>query len=268
MTTNPDPLPPPETGTPPPSDAYDPASYGDTHADAYDLIYANAFPTDLAAARLTELAATRHGPVLDLGIGTGRLAVPLRQAGTEVHGIDASPAMIARLRAQPEAVNIPVWQTDIADFSLPHRYAVIVCAVSTLFMLPDRDTQISCLRCAGRHLQPNGLLVVEAFVPHPLRFDPAGRRLELRHLDDTGLHLVISHHEPAEQTVTITHVFGGPDGLTHYPVTLRYAWPTELDLMATMAGLDVVERIGGWDGRPYTSATTDHITTYRRQPST
>ena len=149
---------------------YDPSRYGDSHADVYDRIYANAFRTDLACRRLAELAEHRGGPVLDLGIGTGRLAVPLRQAGIDVHGIDASAAMIARLRATPDTADILVWHADMANFVLEDRYGVIVCAVSTLFMLPDRDTQIRCLQCAARHLRPEGVLVVEAFVPDPRRF--------------------------------------------------------------------------------------------------
>lgn len=245
---------------------YEPSRYGESHADVYDRIYANAFQTDLACRHLVELAERHGGPVLDMGIGTGRLAVPLRQGGVDVHGIDASTAMIERLRGRPDTAGIPVWLADMSDFELDDRYGVIVCAVSTLFMLPDRDTQISCLRCAARHLRPDGVLVVEAFVPDLRRYDAEGQRVELRHLDDHDLHVVLSRHKLTDQTITITHVLATADGVRSYPVTLSYAWPSELDLMAAMAELELVERTGGWDARAYDDTTTDHVSTYRRQP--
>lgn len=244
---------------------YDPAGYGEAHAEAYDEIYANAFATDVASERLATLANDRDGTLLDLGIGTGRLAMPLRKMGIDVHGIDASPAMIARLRAQRETADVPIWQTDLADFSLPYSYAVIVCAVSTLFMLPDRQRQIDCLNCAANHLQPDGILVVEAFVPNPRRYDSLGERTELRNLGNNSLHLVLSHHDAVDESVRITHVLAGSDGVRSYAVTLHYAWPSELDLMARTAGLELVERLGGWDGRPYDATTTDHITMYQTE---
>ena len=243
---------------------YDPARYGDTHAEVYDEIYAGAFPTDQAVRRLVELAATRPGPLLDLGIGTGRLALPLYHAGVEIHGIDSSTAMIARLRGVAAAEEIPVWQADIADFEVAHRYAVIILAVSTLFMLPDRAAQMKCLRCAARHLLPDGLLVIEAFVPNPRRYDTDGHRIELRHLDDTGLHLVLSQHQPTQQAIEVIHVLAGPNGMHRYQVQLNYAWPLELDLMATLAGLELLERAGGWDHQPYDQATVDHVTIYHK----
>lgn len=172
--------------------------------------------------------------------------------------------MIAQLRDRADTADIPVWQADLADFDLPERYAVIVCAVSTLFMLPDRAAQIGCMRSAARHLQPGGVVVIEAFVPDPRRYDTTGERVELRHLDDTDLHVVVSQHDQAAQTLTITHVLAGPDGIKRYPVLLRYAWPSELDLMANLAGLELAERLGSWNGRPFDSSTTDHVSLYRR----
>jgi SAM-dependent methyltransferase len=242
---------------------YDPAAYGDTHAEVYDRIYANAFATDLAARRLADLAAARGGPVLDLGIGTGRLARPLRRAGIEVHGIDASPTMIAQLRADPDTADIPVWEADMADFDLPNRYAVIVGAVSTLFMLPSRLHQAECLAHAARHLRPDGVVVIEAFVPDPSRYDAQGNRLELRQLSGGALHLVVSHHQPGEQAVTVTHVLAGPRGIDRYPVTLRYLWPSELDHMACSSGLELLQRDRSWDGRPFDEHTTDHVSIYQ-----
>src|SRR5271154_231280 len=124
---------------------YDPAAYGQRHADTYDRIYESSFATDFAVGPLSRLAPQGDGSGLDLGTGPGRLALPLPQAGFAVQGVEASPAMIAALRARPGGSDIAVFQGDLADFALSDTFAVVVCAVSTLFMLPDRETQVSGL---------------------------------------------------------------------------------------------------------------------------
>jgi SAM-dependent methyltransferase len=250
-----------------PRDVYDPARYGEDHAGVYDRIYPS-FPTADAVRRIADLAFDRTGPVLDLGIGTGRLALPLTAAGVDVHGIEASPAMITRLRARPGGTAVRVWPADMAEWTIPERYSVIVCAVSTLFMLPERRLQASCLRAARRHLQPDGVVVIEAFVPDPARYDGEGRRIEIRHLDDTSLHLVVSSHRADAQFIEITHVLADADGLRRHPVTLHYATLRQLDDMAAAAGLELVDRAGGWDRRPYGPDTTDHVSVYRARPTT
>jgi SAM-dependent methyltransferase len=244
-----------------PPDPYDPAAYGDSHARVYDRIYPS-LPTASAVARITDLVAHVPGPVLDLGIGTGRLARPLRAAGIDVHGVDASPAMIAELRSRPDGDAIPGHQADIADFDTGHRYSVIVCAVSTLFMLPDRHRQTACLANARRHLADRGRIVVEAFVPDPGRYDRNGERAELRHFDDTSFHLVVSTHRSNDQSITITHVLGDGDRTERHRVELHYATPQQLDDMAETAGLALVQRSGSWDLRPYGPDTTDHVSIY------
>ncbi len=240
--------------------AYDPAAYGETHAGVYDQIYADAFRTHDAVEFLT--AAADGGPVLDLGVGTGRLAIPLTAAGVGVHGLDASPAMLAELRSRTGSDNITVIEADMAAFALPDRYQVIVSAVSTLFMLPDQQHQIRCLRCAREHLRPGGLLVVEAFVPDPTRFDH-NRRTHVRHLDDSRAHVVISRHEPTMQRIHNEHVLADREGVHRYRVVLRYGSPAELDAMAQVAGLTLQDRFGGWKHEPYDESTTDHVSCYR-----
>lgn len=240
----------------------DPSFYGEQHADVYDRIYAQSFSTDLAVQDLADRAERHHGPVLDLGVGTGRLAIPLHRAGIEVHGLEGSPAMIEQMGARTGAADIPVFQADMANFDLPADYGIIVCAVSTLFMIPTRSGQISCLSSARRALSADGIVMIEGLVPNPCRYDVESRRVELRHLDDQTVHLVVSEYEPTGQTISIDHVFAGPGGVKHHQVTLHYAWPLELDLMATQAGLRLVERFGGWNGQPFTSSTNDHVSIY------
>jgi SAM-dependent methyltransferase len=247
------------------SAAHDPAAYGERTAEAYDELYADAFDTDAAVDVLAEL--TGHGTLLDLGAGTGRLLVPLAERGVRVEGIEASTAMIARLQRRAPGRTLTVHYGDFSDVDVLGPYQVIVAAVSTLFMLVDQYAQLRCFENAAARLCPGGFFVVEAFVPDPGRFDQDGRRTELRSLDDQRLHLVTSRHDPVHQQVHIEHVLAGPSGLRRYPVALRYAWPSELDLMAATAGLTVHARWGGWRRQPFTPVTTDHVTIYRR-PST
>ena len=148
--------------------------YGDAHAHVYDRIYGERFIPESAVTALATAAGT-EGRLLELGIGTGRLAIPLSDRGINVEGIEASAAMIEQLRSQVGGEHIPAHQVDLADFELPHRgFAIADCAVSTLFMLPGRSSRQSCMASAARHLRPRGLLFIEAFRPDPGRFDDDG----------------------------------------------------------------------------------------------
>lgn len=240
--------------------SYDPTAYGEGHACVYDQIYADAFRTGDAVQFLTSAAG--DGLLLDLGVGTGRLAIPLAAAGVAVHGLDASPAMLAELRSRSGANAVGAFEADMTDFMRTDRYQVIVCAVSTLFMLPDQDAQIRCLRCARDHLRPGGIVVVEAFVPDSARFDH-NERTEVRRLDDNGAHVLVSRHEPSLQRIHNEHVLIDRSGVHRHAVTLRYSSPAELDLMARLAGLTLERRFGGWKNEPYDDTTTDHVSCYR-----
>lgn len=238
------------------------AQYGDRHASVYDRIYGARFVPDAAVAALA--AAAGGGPVLELGVGTGRLAIPLAERGLRVDGIEASTAMIERLRAQPGGDRVDVFQVDLDGFALPRRdYAVAVCAVSTLFMLPDATAQGRCISAAALHLAPGGLLFIEAFRPNPLRFDPNGRRDERRPALDGEVHEVHSVHDPARQTIQVTHVLGVGAERDSYQVTLTYATEDELDAMATAAGMVLVGRWDDWTGTPAGGRSTDPISVYR-----
>ncbi len=137
-----------------------------------------------------------------------------------------------------------------------------MCAVSTLFMLPDQDEQIRCLRCAREYLRPGGVVVVEAFVPAPTRFD-CNKRTEVRHLDDNGAHILVSRPEPSLQRIHNEQVLIDRTGADRHHVVLRYASPAVLDLMAQVAGLTLEHRFGGWAHEPFDDTTTDHVSCYR-----
>lgn len=243
--------------------ARDPAAYGQAHAPAYDQIYDARF--DAAPAVEALAAAAAGGAVLELGLGTGRLAIPLARAGAVVDGIEASDAMIARLRARPGADRVGVVQADLAHFDLPrHDYRVAVCAVSTLFIL-DHSAQQTCLNCVARHLQPGGRLFVEAFVPAPSRFDAEGLRVEHRPARTGGAHTVTSRHDASSRSIHIVHTLTDPRGHSvDYPVTLHYATPVELDAMAATAGLTPTGRWGDWTGAPADADSHDPISIYLR----
>lgn len=230
----------------------------------YDRIYGARFAPEAAVEALAHAAGA--GRVLELGVGTGRLAIPLAGLGVAVDGIEASTAMIARLRSEPGGDRVGVFQADLDGFELPIRgYTVAVCAVSTLFMLPSTQAQTRCLASAGRSLRRGGRLFVEAFRPDPSRFDADGWRIEQRPTIDGSTHAVRSAHDAAAQTIHITHQLGADDDEQEsYEVTLTYANEQQLDTMATQAGLRLVDRWHDWSGAPATDASTDPISVYQR----
>ena len=238
------------------------SDYGDAHTAVYDRIYGDRFAPESAVATLAE-AAGPQGRLLELGIGTGRLAIPLLSRGVHVEGIEASAAMIDRLRLQPGGKAFTVFQVDLADFELTHdTFDVAVCAVSTLFILPGRAAQESFFASAARHLRLGGLLFIEAFRPDPHRFDRDGNRVESRSDPAGGTHIVRSHHDEGRRCIQVTHELSNDSGLASFSVTLHYASVEELDEMAALAGLTLKDRWHDWSRTPLNSTSTDPISLY------
>ncbi len=242
----------------------DAAAYGQTHAKVYDRLYGDRFDATHAVTALS--AAASGARVLELGLGTGRIAIPLARAGALVDGIEGSEAMIHRLREQPGGNLVGVAQADLADFNLPRRnYRVAVCAVSTLFML-NHSAQRTCLKAVALHLQPGGQLFIEAFVPDPDRFDADGCRREQRPAAEGTLHVVTSHHDPAARRIHVVHTLTDHDGRSqHYDVTLHYLTPAELDTIADAAGFTPAGRWHDWTATPARAASRDPISVYQRR---
>jgi SAM-dependent methyltransferase len=241
------------------------SEYGDAHADVYDGIYGARFMTDAAVTALAH-AAGPGGRVLELGVGTGRLAIPLVGRGVHVDGIEASGAMIRRLRSQTSGSRVQVFQADLVDFDLPQSgYDVAVCAVSTLFILADRAAQQSCIAATARHLRPGGRLFIEAFRPDPNRYDIDGRRVETRLNPGGSSHLVRSVHDGKRRCVHIVHELSNAAGRSVYNVTLHYATPDEIDNMAHQAGMEMTERWNDWTGTPAIESSTDPVSVYTRR---
>jgi SAM-dependent methyltransferase len=245
--------------TPNPMADYVPSTYGDRIADVYDSWPGTPTDTEQAVSFLAGLAG--GGPVLELGIGTGRIALPLLEGGLEVHGIDASEGMIEKLQAKPRGGQIPVTIGDFADFDLRGEYSLVFVVFNTFFALLSQESQVSCMASVARHLAPGGLFVLEAFVPDISRFD-RGQRTETLRVDADHVRMEATRHDPATQRVYSQHVLISDGNVQLYPVQLRYAWPSELDLMARLAGMRLRERWSDWERRPFDSSSGRHISVY------
>jgi SAM-dependent methyltransferase len=217
--------------------------------------------TDAAVAFLAELAGP--GPVLELAIGTGRIALPLGERGIDVRGIDASEAMVARLRSKPGGDRIPITIGDFADVPIEGRFTLVYVVFNTLFALQTQEEQIRCFRNVAGHLLDGGVFVVEAFVPDLTRFD-RDQRIETERVGLDQVWLGVARHHPVEQRVESQHVVLAEQGMRFYPVQLRYAYPSELDLMARLAGLQLQARFGGWRRESFTAASGMHVSVYER----
>jgi SAM-dependent methyltransferase len=242
-------------------DVYDATTYGERIAGIYDELYS---AYDLAAIELlAELA--RGGRALELAIGTGRIAIPLRQKGVEVSGIDASEAMVARLRAKPEGAGIPVIMGNFADVTVKGEFDLIYIVFNTFYALLSQDEQVRCFANVASHLKPDGHFLIEAFVPDLGRFD-RGQRVSVVNLGGQLVQLDASQHELDKQLVSSQHILISEEGIRLFPVRLRYVWPSEMDLMARLGGLSLADRWGGWQREPFTAASGRHVSIYRRQP--
>ena len=237
---------------------YSPSTYGDHIAEIYDKWYAG-LPTETAVERLIALAG--KGPVLELAIGTGRLALPIAAGGLEVHGIDASHEMVSRLRAKPGGDRIPVKMGDFADVGVSGEYSLIFVAFNTFFALLTQEDQIRCFRNVAAHLSQDGVFVIEAFVPDLQRFS-RNQRLSVEAIDQNQVRIEASEHDPVKQQVKSRHIVLSEQGTKFYPLRIRYAWPSELDLMARLAGLVLRDRWGGWNQEPFSASSGSHISVY------
>jgi SAM-dependent methyltransferase len=242
-------------------EGYGPATYGDRIADVYDALYEQTLDTHGAVETLAELAG--GGRVLELAIGTGRLALPLAQRGLEVHGVDASERMVEKLRAKPGGDGIAVTMGDFADVPVEGSYGLIFIAFNTLFALLTQEAQLRCFANAARHLTDDGLFVIEAFFPDLARFD-RDQRAQATWVDPHRVMLDASRHNPVEQRVDSQHIVITEDETKLYPVSIRYAFPSELDLMARLAGLELRDRWGNWQRDPFTGETGRHVSVYGR----
>jgi SAM-dependent methyltransferase len=238
----------------------DPEFYGDRWASVYDDRFGALDPAPVVDF-LEGLAD--GGRVLELGIGTGRVAVPLAHRGVTVEGIDASAEMVARLRAKPGGDSIQVTIGDMADVAVSGTFRLVYVVFNTLFGLLSQSRQADCFRSVARVLEPGGAFVIECFVPDPTRFD-RGQRVQALAVGEDSVTFELGRHDAAEQRVTVQQVTIDGNGVQLRPVAIRYSWPSELDLMAGQAGFRLAARYDGWDRRAFGSASGRHVSVYQR----
>jgi SAM-dependent methyltransferase len=248
-------------------DGYEPSTYGQRFADVYDDWYGDITDGAACVERLAALVEEAGGgAVLELGVGTGRLALPLAERGIEVHGIDASAAMLDRLRDKPGGGAVHLTEGDMADLALvdPPPFVVVLAAFNTFFNLGSRDGQERCLARIATLLAPHGTFVLEGFVPVPPDGGGPQSAVTPRRITTDEVQLTVSQHDPAAQTITGQHVHITEGGIRLRPWHLRYAPPAELDEMADQAGLALAWRHADWEGRPFGADATVHVSAYRR----
>jgi SAM-dependent methyltransferase len=203
------------------------------------------------------------GSALEFAIGTGRIAIPLTQRGVRVDGIELSPDMVARLRDKPDGDKVDVAVGDMASASAPcDKYPLVYLVFNTIYNLLTQDAQVRCFENAARHLTTGGVFVVEAGVPSAwLRAD---QFVNVEHLGTDEVVFDVNRYDAVTQILDENHVSFTKDGLRFGPISCRLIFPAEMDLMARIAGMRLVDRWGGWKQEPFTSASTRHVSVYAK----
>jgi SAM-dependent methyltransferase len=236
--------------------------FGERVAERYDESAADMFEpaiVDPVVDFLAELAG--RGAALELGIGTGRIALPLAQRGIRVHGIDLSEAMVAKLRAKPGSEQIGVTVGDFATTTVEGRFSVAYLVFNTIMNLTTQDEQVACFQNVAAHLEPGGCFVIEVGVPGLQRLPPGET---VRAFNVSATRLGFDEYEVASQGL-ISHHYSVVDGaLEVVSMPFRYVWPSELDLMARLAGMALRERWSGWKREPFTSESTKHVSVWEK----
>jgi SAM-dependent methyltransferase len=238
---------------------YGPETYGERVADVYDTWYKKLDkPGEVEI--LEELAG--DGPVLELGIGTGRVALALAARGVDVHGIDTSPAIVDEMRKKPGGERIPVTIGDMADVPVDGAFSLIFVVFNTFFMLTTQEAQVRCFRNIAAHLRLGGRFLLHAFVPDLSRVE-RGENISVREAGLDQVRLDTTTFEPAAQRLNTTQIRIREDGIRLVHARLRYAFPPELDLMAQLAGLTLEQRWASFDKQPFTDESVFAVSVYR-----
>jgi len=238
--------------------------FGEPVAEHYDETSDAMFDpavVDPAVDLLADLAA--GGRALELGIGTGRIALPLAARGVDVHGIDLSEAMVARLRAKPGGDRIPVTMGDFttATAGRPGTFRLAYLVFNSIMNVTTQAGQVEVFRNVAAHLEPGGRFVIETGVPDLRRLPPGERFVVFDVSDD---HVGIDEYDVLNQGLISHHIQAYGDRLERSSGPFRYVWPAELDLMARIAGLELTDRWAGWNREPFTSESRSHVSVWRK----
>ena len=236
--------------------------FGEDVAERYDDGSWEMFSAEVLEPTVDLLAElARGGRALELGIGTGRVALPLAERGVEVRGIDLSQAMVAKLREKPGGDRIPVEIGDFASTRVDGTFTLAYLVFNTINNLTTQDGQVACFRNAAAHLEPGGCFLIEVGVPQ-LRRLPPGETFHVFAASET--HWGFDEYDVANQGL-VSHHFTLRDGqIAQRSIPFRYVWPAELDLMARLAGLRLRERWADWDRSPFTADSAKHVSVWQK----
>ena len=231
-------------------------------AERYDTPGTGMFAPEVLGPAVERLAALAgDGRVLEFAIGTGRVAIPLSKRGVSVAGIELSPAMVAQLRTMVDEATIPVILGDMATATAPGSYSLVFLVFNGISNLLTQAEQVACFHNAARHLAPGGRFVIELWVPQ-LRSLPPGSQATV-FTAEPG-YVGLDTFDLLEQQVVSHHFRYGEDGqATVFRSPHRYVWPSELDLMAQLAGFELESRHGDWIGTPFSADSASHVSVYR-----
>jgi SAM-dependent methyltransferase len=231
-------------------------------AEGYDAASEEMFEPAVVDATVSFLAdLAGEGGALELGIGTGRIALPLSQRGVRVHGIDLSPAMVERLKAKPGADHIGVTIGDFATTKVDGTFRLAYLVYNTIMNLTTQDEQVACFRNVAAHLEPGGRFVIEVLVPALQRLPPGET---VRAFTVSPARLGFDEYDIAAQGLVSHHYWVVDGRLDVFSMPFRYVWPSELDLMARLAGMVLRERWSGWDREPFTAESTTHVSVWEK----
>ncbi len=239
--------------------------FGERVAERYDESAADMFESAVVDPVVDFLAGLAgQGAALELGIGTGRIAIPLARRGIRVHGIDLSEAMVAKLQAKLGAEQIGVTIGDFATTTVDGRFSVAYLVFNTIMNLTTQDGQVACFKNVAAHLEPGGCFVIEVMVPALQRLPPGET---VRALTVSATRLGFDEYDIASQGL-ISHHYSVVDGnLEVVSMPFRFVWPAELDLMARLAGMRLRERWSSWKREPFTSDSTKHVSVWEKTAS-
>ena len=241
-------------------EGFGPATFGELNAEDYDALH-DPGTTEISVDLIADIAGT--GRVLELAIGTGRMALPLAARGLEMHGIEGSPEMLAKLREKPGGDKIPVSIGDFADVDIDGEFGHVFLVFNTLFNLPSQSAQVRCFQNVAKRLSKGGTFLVETYVPDFAQFKN-GQNLRTMQVGLTSAWLEASKHDPVTQTLDHQRIRITDEGIRLVPLPMRYAWPAEIDLMAQLAGLRLKHRWGSWDRAPFTADSKMHVSIYEK----
>jgi SAM-dependent methyltransferase len=240
--------------------------FGEDIAATYDSDASDMFGDDILGPTVDVLAQLAcDSRALEFGVGTGRIALPLARRGIEVHGIDLSHAMAARLRAKPGGSAVGITIGDFATTRAPGEFSLVYLVFNTICNLTTQEAQVACYLNASEHLKPGGSFVIEVGVP-ALRLLPPGQRAVPFTVGNDGW--AYDLYDCATQAMSSNYVEEEAGRARLRSIPFRYVWPSELDLMARIAGLVLAERWEDWDRRPFTHESTRHVSVWQKRSST